>query len=385
MESYYNKRFVLRNLLLLLLVFTYQISISQTAHFNYRDVSHLVTPPEYSDKMLNEFMGYRDMVDYLPTNYVEDGTRDYTIYVQQAINENQNVKFPDFPVLINDTGIFLRSNSNIYFPPNSSLIMAPTDKARYTLLTLNDLTNVNIYNPTLIGERDEHLGTGGEWGTGLRINGSSHINVYDVNIKDMWGDGIYVGNYRAIESDDILIESGYIDNVRRNGISIISAKNLTINNILISNTNGVNPASGIVIEPNSQEEVLENIYLNNITTINIDKEGIVFNASRFLNPHTSKEVTISINNHHDDGSRISLRFFKKGFQENDLPLSGYIAIKNSLYTDPRLHPITIPNENYKLPTLYFDKVKVDDEETDRFRLLMMEKSQRFDNVKIVNL
>lgn len=383
MESYFKKRFVFRSLLLLL--FTSQISISQTADFNYRDVSHLVPSPEYSQEMLNEFMEYPAIEDYLPSNYVEDGTRDYTSYVQQAINENQNVRFPDFPILINDTGIFLRSNSNLYFQPNSSLVMAPTDLGRYTVLTLNDLNNVNIYNPTLVGERDEHLGTGGEWGTGLRINGSSNINVYDVNIKDMWGDGIYVGNYRAVESDDVLIENGLIDNVRRNGISIISAKNLTINNIVIANTNGTNPASGIVIEPNTQQEILENIHLNNITTINGDKEGIVFNASRFLNPNISKEVSISINSHYDDGSRIALRFFKKGFVEEDLPLSGYIAIKNSLYTNTRMHPVTIPNENYKLPTLYFDKVEVDTDAAERFRTLMIQKTQRFDNVKIVNL
>lgn len=383
MESYFKKRFVFRSLLLLL--FTSQISISQTADFNYRDVSHLVPSPEYSQEMLNEFMEYPAIEDYLPSNYVEDGTRDYTSYVQQAINENQNVRFPDFPILINDTGIFLRSNSNLYFQPNSSLIMAPTDLGRYTVLTLNDLTNVNIYNPTLVGERDDHLGTGGEWGTGLRINGSSNINVYDVNIKDMWGDGIYVGNYRAVESDDVLIENGLIDNVRRNGISIISAKNLTINNIVIANTNGTNPASGIVIEPNTQQEILENIHLNNITTINGDKEGIVFNASRFLTPNLSKEVSISINSHYDDGSRIALRFFKKGFVEEDLPLSGYIAIKNSVYTNTRMHPVTIPNENYKLPTLYFDKVEVDTDAAERFRTLMIQKTQRFDNVKFVNL
>lgn len=385
MEFYFKKRFVFRNLLLLLLLSTSHISISQTADFNYRDVSHLVPFPYYSQEMLDEFMAYPAIEDYLPSNYVEDGTRDYTSYVQQAINENQNVKFPDFPILINDTGIFLRSNSNLYFQPNSSLVMAPTDLGRYTVLTLNDLTNVNIYNPTLVGERDDHLGTGGEWGTGLRINGSSHINVYDVNIRDMWGDGIYVGNYRAVESDDVLIENGLIDNVRRNGISIISAKNLTINNIVIANTNGTNPASGIVIEPNTQQEILENIHLNNITTINGDKEGIVFNASRFLTPNLSKEVSISINSHYDDGSRIALRFFKKGFVEEDLPLSGYIAIKNSVYTNTRMHPVTIPNENYKLPTLYFDKVEVDTDAAERFRTLMIQKTQRFDNVKIVNL
>lgn len=385
MILYFNKSFTLKNLLLFLLVIIYHIAIAQTEHFNYRDVSHLVSSPEYSDELLNEFEEYTAIVEYLPTNYVENGTKDYTIYVQQAIDENQDVRFPDFPILINDTGIFLRSNSNLYFQPNSSLIMAPTDNVRYTILTLNDLNNVNIYNPTLIGEREEHLGTGGEWGTGLRINGSSNINVYDVDIKDMWGDGIYIGNYRIIESNQILIENGHIDNVRRNGISIISGKNLTINNVIISNTNGTNPASGVVIEPNNQQEILDNIFLHNIITINNDKEGIVFNASKFLNPNMSKLVSINIINHFDDGSRIALRFFKKGFKDNDLPLSGYIAIKNSSYINNRLHPITIPDENFKLPTLYFDKVEVDRESADSFKQVMKAKSKRFSNVKFVNL
>lgn len=369
----------------LLLVCTYHISMSQTADFVYRDVSDLVSSPEYPTEMLNEFMNYPDVTDYLPNNYVRDGSRDYTTYIQQAINENLNLKFPDFPLLINDTGIFLKSNSNIYFQPNASLVLAPSNKSRYVMLTLNDLNNVNIYNPTLIGERNNHLGTGGEWGTGIRINGSSDISIYDVNIKDTWGDGLYVGNYRAVESDNVLIDGGIIDNVRRNGISIISAKNLIVSNLVISNTNGVNPASGIVIEPNKVEEILDNILLSNISTINTDKEGIVFNASRFTNPNTSKEVSITINNHYDDGSRIALRFFKKGFAEIDLPLSGYIAISNSEYLNSRIHPITIPDENFKLPTLYFDKVVVSSGAASSFRRLMKGKSQRFDNVRIVNL
>lgn len=381
----YFKNYAFRNLLFLLLVSTYHISIAQGDDFVYRDISDLVTPPEYSQDMLSEFMGYPDVADYLPNNYVQDGSRDYTTYIQQAIDQNPNIKFPDFPLLINDTGLFLKSNSTVYFPPNSSLIMAPTDKSRYTILTLNDLTNVTIFNPTLIGERDNHIGTGGEWGTGIRINGSSDISIYDVDIRDTWGDGIYVGNYRTVESDNVLIESGIIDNVRRNGISIISAKNLVVNNLILSNTNGTNPASGIVIEPNKITEILENILLNNITTINNDKEGIVFNASRFMDPQTSKEVTITINNHYDDGSRIALRFFKKGFTDLDLPLSGYVAIKNSHYTSPRMHPISIPNENFKLPTLYFDKVTVNSDVAEHFKQLMQSKAQRFDNVKFVNL
>ncbi len=49
----------------------------------------------------------------LPVGYVKNGTVDYTSYIQTAINNNSNLVFPAFPILINDKGLNIGSNKVI--------------------------------------------------------------------------------------------------------------------------------------------------------------------------------------------------------------------------------------------------------------------------------
>ena len=56
----------------------------------------------------------------LSKNYVKNGTQDYTAQTQQALLNNRDVIFPDFPVLVNDQGLTVYSNSVLYFPKRQS-------------------------------------------------------------------------------------------------------------------------------------------------------------------------------------------------------------------------------------------------------------------------
>src|SRR5690606_13000285 len=165
---------------------------------------------------------YKSILEYLPKNYVKDGTIDYTGYIQKAIDENKNIVLPNFPILINDGGLKLKSNFNLFFQKESALIMKPSTKTKYSFFSLTEVDNVNIYNPTLLGDRKTHLSNKGEWGMGISIYGSTNVKIYNVNIKDTWGDGIYINSNKNKHSYNVLIKNGYIDNARRNGISIIS-------------------------------------------------------------------------------------------------------------------------------------------------------------------
>src|SRR5690606_12983874 len=62
-----------------------------------------------------------DLTRSLPKGYVKDGTVDYTKYLQNGINNNKNVLFPDLPLLINKTGLTLKSGTTIVFPDKSRL------------------------------------------------------------------------------------------------------------------------------------------------------------------------------------------------------------------------------------------------------------------------
>lgn len=347
-----NKNIKLKFLFIVISLFYFNVSCYSQS-FEYKK------PKNIYENFIHPNENSVDIKKYLPENYVEDGSIDYTRYIQEALDNNKKVRFPDFPIRINASGLEVRDSSKIFFNRNSKLILEPNDKKKYKILSLDEVTNVNIYNPQLVGERENHKNDEGEWGMGINIENSKNINIYNPHISNTWGDGIYISSSSEAKTDNILIKYGIIDNVRRNGISIISGRNIKIDSVQISNTNGHHPAAGIDLEPNKIKQEIKNITLENIFTFNNQKEGIVFSFSNLLSPKSSQEISVKIRNHHDIGARYAIRFFKKGFKNEDRPLSGNITIKNSLWEEPRRKAVAyIPSNNDKLPKILLEQIKV---------------------------
>lgn len=280
-----------------------------------------------------------DLTKYLPKGYVKNGSIDYTVYIQKGLDQNKVVAFPNFPVLINENGLNARSNQILNFQKNSRLIMKPNSSERYGLLNLINVSNVTINDPDLVGDREKHRGTKGEWGMGINILSSSKITINNPQISKFWGDGIYIGEipykdrskYRLgdYSSKQVAIKGGNIDNNRRNGISVISVKGLLIENILIQNTNGTMPMAGIDIEPNNNEQFLEDIVIRKVTTKNNAEVGIKYVSSNFIGKR-SKNVSIIIENSQDISSKVGLYLggARSGFYWGTEKLDGQITVNN---------------------------------------------------------
>src|SRR5690606_13215833 len=200
------------------------------------------------------------------------------------------------------------------------------------------VSNVTINNPSLKGDRKKHLGKKGEWGMGIGIRSSVNITVNNPNISDFWGDGIYVGEiwhseqskYRLNDysSRNIKIKGGIIDHNRRNGISVVSAKGVVIEGVLIQNTEGTLPMAGICLEPANNRQFLEDIVLRNITTKNNREVGVKYVSSNFVGTRM-RNVDVTIENWKEYGAKVGLflggaRGYKKGTQK----LNGNIKISN---------------------------------------------------------
>lgn len=273
-----------------------------------------------------------DITKYLPKNYKKDGTEDYTAFVQKALNENRSLLMPNFPILINDKGLDIPNNTLLVFNVKSLIKLSPSSKTNYQILRIHNKKNIEIYSPKIVGDRYQHLNTKGEWGMGISIVSSTNINIYNANIRNCWGDGIYLGQNRGITNKDIKILYGLIDNNRRNGISVISVDGLEISNLIISNTNGTSPESGLDFEPNNNNEMLNNITVNNLYTYNNKTNGVVFYLAR-LRGAKQKNILININNHTDRYSLISLGFSSTEIPNvknkmDNIPLKGNIILKN---------------------------------------------------------
>jgi hypothetical protein len=123
----------------------------------------------------------------------------------------------------------------------------------YAILFINAKDNVIIDGMQIIGDRENHVGTSGEWGHGINIVHSTNITVRNCVVKDCWGDGMYVGAlyYGSVDrqSEYINIYNCAVYNVRRNGMSIGSGRNITIDGCYIENVRGTYPKAGIDIEP----------------------------------------------------------------------------------------------------------------------------------------
>ena len=79
----------------------------------------------------------------LPQGFTRDGSVDYTDVLQKAIMVHNDIIFPDFPVLVNTKGLALKSNTKVYFPVNSKIIMQPNAAEGYEILKVKNLQNVN--------------------------------------------------------------------------------------------------------------------------------------------------------------------------------------------------------------------------------------------------
>jgi len=275
-----------------------------------------------------------NVIKYLPANFSKKGDVDYTNFIQKAVNSEKKVILPNFPIAVNFKGINLQSNSILQFQEYSQLIMLPNNKENYGLLNIRNKNNVTIISPNLLGDREAHIGKTGEWGMGINILSSSNITIKKPKISKFWGDAIYLGRDKSgkTSNEDIIITGGVLSNNRRNGISIISAKRLTISYITIKDTKGTAPEAGIDLEPNDNIEELQNIILQNVTTVG-NRRGILIALNHF-GGNNRKKIDVQIDNHIDNSSIYALGLaLQPKNQAISSPVEGNIRVSSANWSN----------------------------------------------------
>jgi len=358
-----------------------EASYCQQLSFPYREINERKVVKIAAKE---DFTDYVDITSYLPKNFVKNGTVDYTDFLQKAIDENRKVKFPNFPVLVRSIGLDVPSDTRILFQQKSILKMISTEQANYQLFSIINKTNVKLYNINLLGDRFRHLSNKGEWGMGLNISGSSNIKVYNPAISECWGDGIYLG-WKNRGNSNIEISGGIINNNRRNAISVISANGLIIKNIMLANSNGVIPMSGLHFEPNDPKEDLKNIDVENIITFN-NRKGIGISNMHLIGIN-NKTVSISINNVTDYFSNlvpIHLGGHNAKYKSDIKKLNGQISIKNvKAYNANSDMLIRVDKFTDYLPNISFENLDAIDNNVRNLQKVNKTKSQvRRNNILI---
>jgi len=174
-----------------------------------------------------------------------------------------------------DRGVQL--SSNITLDLNNSIVRhRQNSQPGYVILNIENAQNVKIINGVLIGDRKEHdydtIPSKHEWGMAIQILGSQNIEINNLEIYNMTGDGIYLSEATDGKSNDIIIRNNNIYDCKRQGISIITSDNVIISDNEIHEISGC----GIDFERNFETQTCYNIkvYDNKFYNINVPKYAI---------------------------------------------------------------------------------------------------------------
>ena len=185
---------------------------------------------------------------------LKQGRIDVTAALQRALDENSNVFLPAGIYSVDPDPrrcLKLRSGQRLAFADGAVLKARGTALARSYVLLADGVCNVRLDNLAIEGERHRHRGSKGEHGMGLAILNSSDVEVDDLEVRDCWGDGIYVGGTELTgTSRNVTLRNCIAANNRRQGLTIAAVTRCRVIGGRFTGTNGIAPAAGIDVEPN---------------------------------------------------------------------------------------------------------------------------------------
>jgi polygalacturonase len=186
-----------------------------------------------------------------------NGSHDDTTGFQRAIDSlpstGGTVYVPAGTYLIDATrSIRLRSLMHLKLDPGAKLLAKATSADRYYVVNAYNVHDIEISGGQIVGERDRHLGSTGQWGHCIGVRGCKRVTVRDIRLSKGWGDGISIGasnGSTTILSDDVAVANIVSTGNRRQGMTIGRCRNVRVYDSEFSYTSGIKPGCGIDIEP----------------------------------------------------------------------------------------------------------------------------------------
>jgi len=230
---------------------------------------------------------------------------DSTRFLQAAIDSGvPTVVVPYMGAEWITTPIKLRSHLELVFEPG---VVVLAKKGAFkgkgdSLFTAIDAGDIHIrgYGATLRMRKKDYQSDAyekAEWRMGLNFVGCRRIRAEGVRIESSGGDGIYIGATAKLPyCADVVIRDVVCHDNHRQGISVISAVNLLIENCVLSNTGGTAPQAGIDFEPNRPNEKLVNCVMRNCVMAGNVGAGILMYLKNLS--HESDPVSLLVENCH---------------------------------------------------------------------------------------
>ncbi len=165
--------------------------------------------------------------------------------------------------------LFVRSNCEIVFERGAEVVAKKGEflGKNDSLFTLKCCENVKIsgYGAVLRMRRADYAAAPyvkAEWRMSLNLLSCRNVTIEGLALVESGGDGVYLGVARENgPCRDIVLRDIVCDRHYRQGISVISARNLLIERCTLRGTAGTAPAAGIDFEPNRPGEELSDIVM----------------------------------------------------------------------------------------------------------------------------
>jgi polygalacturonase len=247
----------------------------------------------------------RDTISVKDFGAVGNGVIDDTPAIQAAVDAANaagggDVYIPPGTYMINAsgnfTGIRLKSNVTIVMDDGAKLKAITSSSTDYRLVFINHVSNVGVIGGEVEGERLTHIGVTGEQGHGIYLLPGTDVYIANVKVTNCWGDGIYIGD----DSENVIVENCYVENNRRNNISVTGGVNITIRNTVAKNANGTSPEAGIDIEVEPNDTV-RNVLIDNCEIYDNVKDGIITEALNPLGAFVLENITLQNNKIYSNG------------------------------------------------------------------------------------
>lgn len=240
-------------------------------------------------------------------------------------------------------GIELKSGINIFMEEKAILKIITNSQTKYVLFRGYGVENITIFGGNLIGDRDTHSSTTGEWGYGISLLGSNNITIDNVDVSNFWGDGLNLQVLSTAGSDpckNITIRNVNSHNNRRQAMSIESGLNIFIENSSFSSTNGTNPQCGVDIEPWDKNNIVDGVTFNNCVFKDNINAGLLVMGGAVIN------VNI---NHCDFSNNLSSGASNGQLTTYLATEKGNITISNNIFRNSKLDGIRISGgRNYNI-------------------------------------
>lgn len=255
--------------------------------------------------------------------------------------------------LLLENGVILEGKANAFGPDPS------TPSTARSILEAKDINNISItgYGAVIRMIMEDY--TSGEYRHCISLTGCSGVSVKGVNLQRAAGDGIYMaGTSSQNYCEDVLIQDIITDGNARQGISIITAKNVDIIDCTFQNT-GYNrsstniapegPFAGIDIEPETSHggPVLENINITGCSFISNIGKGIGWHISDTSISYPMP-VSCSVSNCYFEDNYIAIRGYSKP------SVTGHVTVSDCDVQDSRRSGIFIRDWSDNLPLRFYN-------------------------------